>query len=92
LLSAIALMDTVHDDLGQYRYENALRHREATLNALAQSHSALTGTEVVFDASTDLPADEELEIRSLDEPDLPDAYRQQLRAYYRRLSRRDGEP
>ncbi len=92
MLDAIALMKAVQNDLNRYGYRNALRHRDATLGAISQAHIAITGASIVLDTSQGPAEADNLDIHMIDEAELPDAHRQQLRAYYRKLSQQDGEP
>ncbi len=92
MLDAITLMKAVQNDLGRYSYRNALRHRDATLQALTEAHVAISGASIVLDASSVSLEVDSATIHMIDDAELPDAHRQQLRAYYRKLSRQDGNP
>ncbi|MHC4562744.1 MAG: hypothetical protein ACYS8X_08250 [Planctomycetota bacterium] len=91
LLDAITLMSRVRDDLQHYRYRNALRVRHRTVSALSDAHQSLTGdVEVVGDPSQALPKTVRDDIQDAADSPLPAEYREELRAFYRRLAEQAG--
>ncbi|MHC4985453.1 MAG: hypothetical protein ACYTFO_04780, partial [Planctomycetota bacterium] len=93
MLEAITLMNRVSDDLGRYRYRNALRVRDQAVSALQQAAGALAGeVEVIADPTEALPDWVRDDIRDAADTPLPAEFRDELQAYYRRIAEQaDGQ-
>ena len=87
LLESTALMRRVEADLNANRYVNALRHRDLTLDALDTSHLLLGGeVHVQQDTTPTVPTKTQNEINDAMKGDLPPAWSEALKEYYRKLS------
>lgn len=85
-LQAITAMKRVQHDLANYRYQNVLRAREETVATLRQSHLLLGGKiDVAKDSSSAMPKYVRDDIADAMKGKLPDAYRDVLQQYYKRL-------
>ncbi len=86
-LEGIALMNKVQDDLKNYRYQNALRARQTTLENLKQTHLLLTeGLDVKTDTTTDMPKYIRDDIADAMNEKLPAQYKDALEQYYKKLN------
>ncbi len=87
LTDAIVLMNRVQKDLDDYNYENALRRRDDLVRNLRNAQAGSVDLQFVQDATKSAATDD----TSVYAPqsDLPDAYRDHLQEYYRRLSQPD---
>lgn len=93
LLQAITLMNRVENHLQDYRYRNALRQRDVTLDALAETRLYLgKGIDVVQDASSQMPKYIRDDIDSARGGNLPPKYREVVKQYYQRLSEASKKP
>ncbi len=91
MLQGIILMDRVRDDLANYRYQNALRRKDETLDALRQARiHAAGGIEVETDTTAHMPKYIRDDIADAMKGKMPAEYRDVLEQYYRRLSERSG--
>ena len=89
LLHAITLMNRVQRDLTNYRYENVLRTRKATLGALRDTKLHLgSGIDVTADTSVGMPKYIQDDIADAMKGKLPEEYRGVLEQYYKRLAER----
>jgi hypothetical protein len=81
------LMNRVQKDLDDYNYENALRRRDDLMRNLRNAQAGSVDLQFVQDATKSAATDD----TSVYAPqsDLPDAYRDHLQEYYRRLSQPD---
>ncbi len=87
LLSAVTLMDQVASDLGNYRYHNALRRRDAVIESLVHSRDVAHGAiRVRKDSSSTMPRYVRENMSDDRRGKLPEEYRDVLESYYRRLS------
>ena len=87
LLESTALMRRVEADLNANRYVNALRHRDLTLDVLDTSHLLLGGeVHVQQDTTPTVPTKTQNEINDAMKGDLPPAWSEALKEYYRKLS------
>ena len=87
LLKAMSLMDRVYNDLKNYGYQNALRSRHATLKALGDLGGMKTGDiDVSIDTSVNMPKYIRDNIADAMKGSLPEAYREALEQYYRRVA------
>ncbi len=86
-MQAITLMTRVKKDLENYRYNNVLRARDATIAALKQTQLSLSGkVDVEADSSSAMPKYIRDDIADAMKGKLPTEYREVLQQYYRRLS------
>jgi hypothetical protein len=87
LAEAVALMRRVESDLQANRYNNALRHRDVTLDDLDTSR-LLVGGEVHVQQDTTPTTNQKLrsEIDDAMKGELPPAWSDALKAYYEKLS------
>ncbi|NLW85829.1 MAG: DUF4175 domain-containing protein [Planctomycetes bacterium] len=86
LLSAVTLMDQVGQDMRNYRYNNALRRREAVIESLARSRLAVgSPITVTQDVSSPMPKHVQENMSDARRGRLPEEYREILESYYRRL-------
>lgn len=87
LAEAVALMRRVESDLQANRYNNALRHRDVTLDDLDTSR-LLLGGEVHVQQDTTPATNQKLrsEIDDAMKGELPPAWSEALKAYYEKLS------
>ena len=86
LLESTALMRRVEADLNANRYVNALRHRDMTLDALDTSHLLLGGeVHVQQDTTPTVSTKVQSEINDAMKGNLPAAWSEALREYYRKL-------
>jgi len=91
-LQAITLMNKVHDDLANNRYQNALRAREAVADNLKQAKLLLTGgVDVKTDKSAAMPKYVQQEINAASNRNLPEEYKDALQEYYRKLGAQTSE-
>ncbi|HUU23648.1 MAG TPA: hypothetical protein VM389_14035, partial [Phycisphaerae bacterium] len=87
LLQAITLMNRVQNDLENYRYQNALRTKDATLGALRDTKLHIgRGIDVVTDTSSKMPKYIRDDIADAMKGNMPAEYRDALQQYYRRLA------
>jgi hypothetical protein len=85
-LQGITLMNEVRNDLGRYRYQNALRLRKELLGTIQQSKWLLKGKiDVSTDTSTTMPKYIRDGIADAMRGKLPSEFRTILEQYYRRL-------
>jgi hypothetical protein len=87
LLQTITLLDRVHDDLENNRYQNALRQRPTIMDALSQTKLALTNdVKVQADTSAQMPKYVKDGLNDAMKGKIPEEYRDVLEEYYKRLS------
>lgn len=80
-------MDQVASDLGNYRYHNALRRRDAVIESLVHSRDVAHGAiRVRKDSSSTMPRYVRENMSDDRRGKLPEEYRDVLESYYRRLS------
>ena len=86
-LKAVTLMDRVGTDLENYRFTNALRQRDVTLDALRRTQLLLAGKiNVTADATANMPKYVKDDITDSSQSNLPAEYRQALKEYFTRLA------
>jgi len=86
LLQAMSLMDRVYNDLRNYRYQNVLRARHATIAALRDASNMKAGEiDISIDTSAGMPKYIRDNIADAMKGKLPEEYREVLEQYYRRL-------
>ena len=91
LLEAITLMNRVHTELVNYRYQNALRQKNATLGAIKESKLHIgRGIDVTIDASSTMPKHVRDDIADAMKGKMPEEFRDVLEHYYDRLSKTPG--
>jgi hypothetical protein len=88
-LEGIALMNKVQDDLKNYRYQNALRARQTTVENLKQTRLLLTDGLVIqtkTDNTTAMPKYIRDDIADAMNEKLPAQYKDALEQYYKKLN------
>ncbi len=87
LLHAVALMRRIESDLRANRYENAMRRKDVTLDKLETSHMLLSGqVHTQKDTSPKMSDRMEDQINDITTGQLPAAWSEALKEYYRKLS------
>ena len=87
ILESTALMRRIEADLGANRYVNALRRRDVTLDALDTSHLLLGGeVHVQQDTTPAVSTKLQTEINDAMKGNLPPAWSEALKEYYKKLS------
>lgn len=86
-LQGITLMTRVQSDLANYRYQNALRQRDAVIGTLQSSRMLLTRKiDVIQDTSAAVPKFIRDDIQDAMQSQLPVQYRDVLESYLQKLS------
>ncbi len=86
-LQSITLMNRVKKDLENYRYNNVLRAKDATISALKQTQLSLSGkVDVEADTSSAMPKYIRDNIADAMKGKLPAEFGPDIQQYYRRLS------
>jgi hypothetical protein len=85
LSQAITMMDRVFNDLKNYRYQNVLRSRHATLEAIREAGAKTGQIDVVRDASSSMPKHLRDNIADAMKGRPPERYRDVVEQYYRRI-------
>jgi len=92
LIQAITLMNRVHVDLVNYRYQNVLREKNATLAALKETKLHIgRDIDVTVDTSATMPKYIRDDIADAMKGNMPEEYREVLEHYYERLSKHSGQ-
>ena len=92
-LQSITLMNRVQGDLANYRYQNALRQRDAVVGSLGASRMLLTRKiNVLEDTSSGVPKYVRDDIQDAMQGPLPPQYRDVLESYMHKLSQGLAKP
>ena len=92
LIQAITLMNRVHTDLVNYRYQNLLREKKGILEALKETKLHIgRGIDVTVDTSSTMPKYVDDEIADAMKGNMPEEFREVLEQYYKRLSKHSGQ-
>jgi hypothetical protein len=93
MLRAITLMNRVQNDLEANRYQNVLRKREETIEALRQTRLLLAGEiDIDVDTSAAMPKYVRDDIADAMKGSMPAGYEDVMRQYYERLSEEAHQP